>query len=61
MVSPIFKNPKRFSFLIVRPGISDGDFQKLFKNRSENLKYKLNESIKIEHTVNIDYWVNRQQ
>ena len=60
MVSPIFKEPKRFSFLVVRPGIIEKDFQALINNRRENLIYKLNESISIEHTDQIDYWVKRQ-
>ena len=60
MVSPIFKEPKRFSFLVVRTGITEKDFKALINNRRENLKYKLNESISIEHTDQIDYWVKRQ-
>lgn len=59
MVSPIFLNPQRFTFLVVRPEISDDDFSKLIKNRQENAKYILNEDIKIEHTKDITYWVNR--
>lgn len=60
MVSPIFINPKRFTFLVARPGISDEDFKKLIQNRKENAKYILNDSIKIEHTDDIKYWVNRK-
>ena len=62
MISPIFKNPKRFTFLVVRPEGSDDDtFTKLIEKRKKNLKYKLNESINIEHTSEIDYWVTRQK
>lgn len=61
MVSPIFKNPKRFTFLVVRPEISDDNFKKLIETRKKNLKYKLNELINIEHTDEIDYWVKRQK
>ena len=40
MISPIFKNPKRFSFLVVRPEASDDDnFKKLIQKRRKNLKY----------------------
>ena len=60
MVSPIFINPKRFTFLVARPGISDEDFKKPIQNRRENAKYILNDSIKIEHTDDIKYWVNRK-
>ena len=60
MVSPIFLNPKRFTFLVVRPGISDNDFTKFMKNRQENAKYILNETMTIEHTDDITYWVNKK-
>ena len=60
MVSPIFLNPKRFTFLVVRPGISDSDFTKFIKNRQENAKYILNETMTIEHTDDITYWVNKK-
>ena len=59
IVSPIFIKPKRFTFLVVRPGISDEDFQKLISKRKENYKYKPNEAIVVEHTDDIAYWVNR--
>ena len=59
IVSHIFIKPKRFTFLVVRPGISDEDFQKLISKRKENYKYKPNEAIVVEHTDDIAYWVNR--
>ena len=59
IVSPIFIKPKRFTFLVVRPGISDEDFKKLISKRKENYKYKPNEDIVVEHTDDIAYWVNR--
>ena len=61
IVSPIFMNPQRFTILVVRPGISDDDFKKLIEKRKENYKYKLNESIVVEHSDDISYWVNRNQ
>ena len=54
-------NPQRFTILVVRPGISDDDFKKLIEKRKENYKYKLNESIVVEHSDDISYWVNRNQ
>ena len=59
-VSPIFKNPQRFTFLVVRPEISDEGFKNLINKRKENYKYELNESINVVHTDNITYWVNNQ-
>jgi len=61
IVSPVFINPKRFTILVVRPGISDDDFKKLIEKRKENYKYKLNKSIVVEHTDDISYWVNRNK
>ena len=59
-VSSIFINPKRFTFLVVRPDISDKDLESLIEKRKENYKYELNESINIVHTDNITYWINNQ-
>ena len=56
LLSPIFTEPKRFSILIARSDISDGDFKELVENRKNNeKKYILNESIIIEHTEDIYY------
>ena len=60
VVTPIFKNPKRFTFLVVRPEVSDEEFKKLIEKRKQNYKYKLNESVNIVHTDDISYWVNNQ-
>ena len=59
-VSTIFINPKRFTFLVVRPSISDKDFASLIEKRKDNYKYELNETINIVHTDNITYWINNQ-
>ena len=61
MVSPVFLEPKRFTFLVVRANVSDEDFEKLISRRKENYKYKLNETISVEHTEDISYWVNRNK
>ena len=56
LLSPIFTEPKRFSILIARSDISDGDLKELVENRKNNeKKYILNESIMIEHTEDIYY------
>ena len=59
-VATIFTNPKRFTFLVVRPDISDKDFESLIEKRKDNYKYELNETINIVHTDNITYWINNQ-
>ena len=59
-VAPIFTNPKRFTFLVVRPEVSDDDYKKLIEKRKESYKYKLNETLNIVHTEDISYWVNNQ-
>ena len=59
-VATIFTNPKRFTFLVVRPDISKEDLANLIEKRKENYKYELNESINIVHTDNITYWINNQ-
>ena len=59
-VAPIFTNPKRFTFLVVRPEVSDDDYKKLIERRKESYKYNLNETVNIVHTEDIAYWVNNQ-
>ena len=54
-IDSIFLNPRRYSILVVRNGISDGDFDKIFEGWKNNSKYILNKEIEIEHTKNIDY------
>ena len=57
-ISSIFINPRRYTILIVRKGISDEDFEKMFQDRKKNDKYILNEEIKIQHTKEIDFLNN---
>ena len=54
-IDSIFLNPRRYTILVVRNGISDGDFDKMFEDRKNNAKYILNKEIEIEHTKLIDY------
>ena len=60
LVAPIFTNPKRFTFLVVRPEVSDDDYKKLIEKRKASYKYNLNETVNIVHTEDIAYWVNNQ-
>jgi len=57
-ISPIFIEPKRYTILIVRNGISDEDFEKMFTERKNNAKYILNDKIQIIHTKDIAYLKN---
>ena len=57
-ISPIFIEPKRYTILIVRNGISDEDFEKMFTERKNNAKYILNDKIQIIHTKDIEYLKN---
>ena len=59
IISPIFINPKRFTFFVVREGISENDYKETIE-KIKRKKYKLNEGITIEHTEDIAYWVNRK-
>ena len=54
-IDTIFLNPRRYTILVVRNGISDGDFEKMFEDREKNSKYILNKEIEIKHTKLIDY------
>ena len=54
-IDSIFLNPRRYTILVVRNGISDGDFDKMFEDRKNNAKYILNKEIEIKHTKLIDY------
>ena len=52
-VSHVFTNPKRFTFLVARPDITDDDYKKIIERRKEKYKYKLNETLNIVHTENM--------
>ena len=54
-ISSIFINPRRYTILIIRKGISDEDFEKMFQDREKNAKYILNNNIPIQHTKEIDF------
>ena len=54
-ISPIFKEPKRYTILISRSDLLDEDFNKMFENRQNTAKYILNPTVNIQHTKKIDY------
>ena len=55
-VSPIFREPKRYTVLVVRKDISDEYYNIMYESRStNNTEYALNSSITITYTQDFDY------